>query len=424
LEVTGSSDFAGRCHNFVVQALDEQQPKEYLDAVVRILSNPMGLTVIAQMLAKAQNPDLLHLQDQQFQAMAVAYSEKIGRSFPLVAFAENVYEMRKTDATVLPSDRWPDEVSALYTSKMVIRRFHQTEEGGSVRHHYFRHDKIAEYFILQTFLGPENQRIEQHLDDARFRGVYFLLATQLPVDAASSLREKLILHAARTNDNSISNRFVQLVSTRKTLEGSAPEWLSSVEVPGAEEIAKQLLALECQRDHVGHQIEDLERRLDAIHSMRGLLFVPRSDELQALATRALQDLGGVVLPTSSSPGLTEFTDSRERCWRLWSVSGSTKLDSLPAQLLAENRSSLSWPICVVLIQPNVRPEAREIPFTEGCIQLAYKRGVCLLSGAALFRCWQLHRAGSLSSEVFWDTLVAKQGVTDLIGPSVDSKPPA
>ena len=420
LEVTGSSDFACRCHSFVVQALDEQQPKEYLDAVVRILSNPMDLTVVAQMLTKAQNPDLLHLQDQQFQIMAAAYSEKAGRPYPLMTFAEDVYEMRKTDATVLPSDRWPDEVSALYTSKMVIRRFHQTEGGGSVRHHYFRHDKIAEYFILQTFLGADNQRIEEHLDDARFRGVYFLLATQLPVDAATALREKLILHAARTNDNSISNRFVQLVSTRKMLESSGPEWVTSFEVPGVSDIEKELRVLGCRQDQVQHQIEDLERRLDAVRSMRGLLFVPRSDELQALAAKALQDLGGFVLQNSSGTGVTDITDPRERRWRLWSVSSSTRLDSLPAQLLTDDPSSPSWPICVAITQPSIHPDARPAPFDEECVRLARKRDISLLTGAELFRCWQLSRAGNLINEGFWDTLFAKRGVADLIDPSLDS----
>jgi hypothetical protein len=372
------------------------------------------------MLTKAQNPDLLHLQDQQFQIMAAAYSEKAGRPYPLMTFAEDVYEMRKTDATVLPSDRWPDEVSALYTSKMVIRRFHQTEGGGSVRHHYFRHDKIAEYFILQTFLGADNQRIEEHLDDARFRGVYFLLATQLPVDAATALREKLILHAARTNDNSISNRFVQLVSTRKMLESSGPEWVTSFEVPGVSDIEKELRVLGCRQDQVQHQIEDLERRLDAVRSMRGLLFVPRSDELQALAAKALQDLGGFVLQNSSGTGVTDITDPRERPWRLWSVSSSTRLDSLPAQLLTDDPSSPSWPICVAITQPSIHPDARPAPFDEECVRLARKRDISLLTGAELFRCWQLSRAGNLINEGFWDTLFAKRGVADLIDPSLDS----
>jgi hypothetical protein len=394
LEVTGSSDFGDRCHNFVTQALDDQQPKEFLDAVVRILSNPMDLTVVAEMLAKAQNPDLLHLQEQQFQIMAAAYSQKAGRPFPLMAFAEEVYELRKTDATVLPSDRWPDEVAALYTSKMVIRRFHQTEDGGSVRHHYFRHDKIAEYFILQTFLGADNQRIEEHLDDPRFRGVYFLLATQLPVGAATALREKLILHAADTNDNSISNRFVQLVSTRNMLESSGPEWATTFFVPGTRELEKQLRALGCQQDQTLHQIEDLERRIAVLNSMRGLLFVPRSDELRALATKAFQDLGGIIVEDSSARGTIALNDPRNRRWRLWSVSSSTRLDSLPAQLLTDDLSSASWPVCVAITQPNLHPEARSAPFDEDCSRIAMKRGIALLTGAELFRCWQLNRAGN------------------------------
>ncbi len=52
------------------------------------------------------------------------------------------------------------------------------------------------------------------MGDPRFRGVYFLLATLLPLDAAKELREKLIQYAADTKDNTVSNTFVQLLRTR------------------------------------------------------------------------------------------------------------------------------------------------------------------------------------------------------------------
>ena len=72
-----------------------------------------------------------------------------------------------------------------------------------------------EFFIVQTFLGTGNERPEQYLGDGRFRGVYLLLATLLPLDAATALRERLILYAARTQDHTVSDRFVQLLHGRK-----------------------------------------------------------------------------------------------------------------------------------------------------------------------------------------------------------------
>jgi hypothetical protein len=40
------------------------------------------------------------------------------------------------------------------------------------------------------------ERLKTHINDPRFRGVYFLLATLLPLDAAQQLREDLIQYAA------------------------------------------------------------------------------------------------------------------------------------------------------------------------------------------------------------------------------------
>jgi hypothetical protein len=79
----------------------------------------------------------------------------------------------------------------------------------------FRHDKIMEFFIAQTFLGPGNEKPQQHIGDARFRGVFLLLATFLPLDAATALREWLIDYAADTKDHTVSDTFVQLLRSRK-----------------------------------------------------------------------------------------------------------------------------------------------------------------------------------------------------------------
>ena len=56
----------------------------------------------------------------------------------------------------------------------------------------FRHDKVMDFFIVQAFLGEDNTRPAEHLGDARFRGVYFLLAQLMPLDVAEQLRETLI----------------------------------------------------------------------------------------------------------------------------------------------------------------------------------------------------------------------------------------
>jgi len=74
-----------------------------------------------------------------------------------------------------------------------------------------------EFFIVQTFLGDSTtaqNRLLDHMSDPRFRGVYFLLATLLPLNDAKDLRERLIQYAADTKDHTVSDTFVQLLRTR------------------------------------------------------------------------------------------------------------------------------------------------------------------------------------------------------------------
>jgi hypothetical protein len=64
----------------------------------------------------------------------------------------------------------------------------------------FRHEKIWDFFIVQTFLEKNNERPEKHMGDARFRGVYLLLAMLLPVDEATALRERFVEYDTGMDD--------------------------------------------------------------------------------------------------------------------------------------------------------------------------------------------------------------------------------
>lgn len=87
---------------------------------------------------------------------------------------------------------------------------------------YFRHDKIRDYFLAQAFLGEHNARPIDHLGDVRFRGVYALLALIMPEEAAQELRSALVEYAADTKDHVVSDRFVQLLRTRRLATSRAP----------------------------------------------------------------------------------------------------------------------------------------------------------------------------------------------------------
>ncbi|MBD2299249.1 HEAT repeat domain-containing protein [Nostoc sp. FACHB-190] len=212
-------DYEIACINYLQEVLTTQQPQEELNAARRILSNPMDLTVVALMLSQGKHPNLFRLQEQQYNLMAAEYLKEWNQEFPLKKFAAAVYEMRMQDKQALPADEFFQVVKSLEDEKykMVVSRQWQDEKGEPKQEWYFRHDKIMDFFLVQNFLGNSDEAevlLVDRMGDPRFRGVYFLLATLLPLDAAKELREKLIQYAADTKDNTVSNTFVQLLRTR------------------------------------------------------------------------------------------------------------------------------------------------------------------------------------------------------------------
>ncbi|MFB2978381.1 HEAT repeat domain-containing protein, partial [Microseira sp. BLCC-F43] len=213
------TDYEKGCTQYLADALNNQQPPEDLEAAKKRLSNPMDLTLVALMLSQGKTPDLFRLQEQQYNLMAEEFLEEWKYQFPLKKFSEAVYNMRCNDEKALPNEQFCQELQSLEDEKykMVVSRQWKDEKGEAKKEWYFRHDKIMDFFLVQNFLGnsPETEaRLIDHMDDPRFRGVYFLLATLLPLNDAKKLREQLIQYAADTKDHTVSDTFVQLLRTR------------------------------------------------------------------------------------------------------------------------------------------------------------------------------------------------------------------
>ncbi len=213
------SEYAQACTKYLAEAFNEQQSPEDLAAAKRILSNPMDLTLVALMLSQGQQPNLFRLQEQQYQLMSAEYQREWHQVFPLRRFSQAVYQMRLNDQTIIPAEEFQRELTSLEDEKykMVISRQWENDEGEAEKIWYFRHDKIMEFFLVQNFLGEGEavqERVHQHLNDPRFRGVYLLLANLLPLDAAVELRERIIEYAANSKDHTLSDKFVQLLQVR------------------------------------------------------------------------------------------------------------------------------------------------------------------------------------------------------------------
>ena len=210
--ITGDA-YQQACRRYLTATLDPQQPPETLAAIRQLLSNPMDLTSVAAMLARDENPDLFRLQDQQYRLMAEDYRQKQLHDFPLRKFTEAVYQMRLQDQDALPAGQFTKELQCLERHKMTVNR-PMVEGGKPCDEWHFRHDKITDFFIVQAFLGTENDKPEKHLGDARFRGVYLQLARLLPLSDARALERRLIDYAADTQDHTVSDVFIQLLRVR------------------------------------------------------------------------------------------------------------------------------------------------------------------------------------------------------------------
>ena len=215
----GFPDYEQACSRYIAEAFNDQQSSQDKAANQRILSNPMDLTLVALMLSQGKQPDLFRLQEQQYQLMAAEYLENWKHEFPLKKFSEAVYLMRLNDESAIPNEVFSQELSSMEDEKykMVVSRQWENAEGESQKNWYFRHDKIMEFFLVQNFLGKSEEvkeRVIQHINDPRFRGVYLLLATLLPLKGALELGEKLIEYAADTKDHTVSDTFVKLLKLR------------------------------------------------------------------------------------------------------------------------------------------------------------------------------------------------------------------
>ena len=285
---------------YLQAAFRSELDKETLKANRHILSNPMDLALVAQLIARGETPSLLDLQQQQYELMAASYKvNNLSNEFPLGAFSEAVYKMRINDKPEIPHEAFPKEMLSMERWKMVISRQVQMEgQEKSVKQWYFRHDKIMDYFLTQEFLAHP-KLCEKHLDDPRFRGVYFLLAYKLKYDDAMLLRERLIQHAAETKDHSLSDTFIQLIRRREKPQMKNKDELK-IQILEAISMGETSIALEVLQGHAaGAQEETVAMVANRANTLKnaiieGIISLEDAQLQRNQINRAILDLVEVV----------------------------------------------------------------------------------------------------------------------------------
>ncbi len=193
------AEYVLACGNYLQQMFPDTVTGQELTVQQQALTNPLNLTLVAFVCAFGKTPDLARLMEQCYQIMATTYQrENDDVPFPLQQFSERVYRMRLNDEGILPSQRFEKEIEWMATYAMILKRSSCDLYGNATTEWYFRNEMIADFFIFQAFQEENSQRIERHLGDSRFHGVYALLE-----------RSAQAQHDTRSLDNTSLEHLIQ-----------------------------------------------------------------------------------------------------------------------------------------------------------------------------------------------------------------------
>ena len=202
------ADYKSACRAYVEETLVKSQSEEDRSATRLVLSNPMDLTTASGILLSGERPTMTNLQEHQVRQMSGEFKDTHqGQEFPLKRFAESTYEKRLRDDPTLDTNRFFAPIQTMVKYKLALAQHDKDADGKATEKWLLRHDKIRDYFLLQAFLEDEDTRIPKHIDDSRFRSVYLMLASLLPLEQARFLKDSLVERAAETKDHYLSMRW-------------------------------------------------------------------------------------------------------------------------------------------------------------------------------------------------------------------------
>lgn len=169
---TSRAEYVIACGNYV-QRVCAGRPN---DSDLAALTNPLKLTLIALVCAHGATPDVGGLMKQCFEIIEADYRrQNDDQPFPLRQFSERVYRMRLNDEGNMPKQRFESAIETMVRYGMIVKRRTYDLYGTLTEEYVFRHEMIADFFLLHAFLEKNSHRIERHVGDSCFDGVYALL---------------------------------------------------------------------------------------------------------------------------------------------------------------------------------------------------------------------------------------------------------
>lgn len=216
--VVSGAAFDETARRFITNQLDNAPTPEEKEAARIILSNPMDLTYAAELLAIGETPRPTDMIGQAFRLACSHYESYAKRSFPKLAFARKVVELRVEDRNWIYADEFANEQAALREYRLMVPRAARGKDGSEAVNLLFRHDKVMDFFMFIAFTGDEQLQL-QYMDDPKFRGVYLLFAQTAELEVARRLRDFVVTRAAETLDHTLSDEFVRRLSVRDPMTG-------------------------------------------------------------------------------------------------------------------------------------------------------------------------------------------------------------
>jgi len=223
--------FEAAAKSWLAASLDGLATKEERGSALLLLSNPFDLTFAADLLSRGKRPTIGELIEQAFDLAAADYEVLHKRPFPERRMAALAFARRLADRNDIQQDEARDEVGPLTTYRL-LRSWEDSRDGKRHVEWRFRHDRVWNFFLYQHFemqaegepegqqLSARRKMLEEYESDARFRGVYLLIAEKAPSDQRDWVRELVLRRGVERQDHSLLDAYVRLFEATRTTKRS------------------------------------------------------------------------------------------------------------------------------------------------------------------------------------------------------------
>jgi hypothetical protein len=348
----------------------------------------MDLTTIAIILGTGKEPNLLALQEQQYELMLQRHLSEHETPFRTKLFSEDIFQRRlggDDDLTQSPFDR---EISSLIEEKMALVRTVEVRGRTPKQEIRFRHDRIRDYLTHFAFLGDEQEeRRYTYARDSRFIGVYDYLAKVLPLGPAERLREYLLMRAVETQDHRVSDSFIRQLSWRQRFATDDPAWMNEFDLPRAREADTQFDQLQTERSVLEQKMSALREEMIASRKMARILIEHEESTLRQLGAMCLIGMGASFENSNTDPGSVEGTlrSPGGTVFAAAAVGSRTLISAFQIELLRQRAKSLRRPVFLIVnAEVSTRPRERSVELAPEQRTALLREGIVPCSALSLY----------------------------------------